>query len=134
MVYTMNLYQRQEAGRSQREKRPLQKAATTKSLMDGLCPRWRGTGPDVLNDLPTAVWLALENDYVAAFGGDLGAGGEGFLEVAAVVRQIAGCFDVLAWRMRSLLKVAIMVWKSVRRAAEPVMRSPVGWRNTASGA
>ena len=60
-----------------REKRPLQKAAATKSLMGGLCARWRGTGPDVLNDLPTAVWLAFEDDYVAAFGGDFSAGGEG---------------------------------------------------------
>ena len=43
----------------------------------GLCARWRGTGPDVLNDLPTSVWLALEDDYVAAFGGDFSAGGDG---------------------------------------------------------
>ena len=53
----------------------------------------------MLNDLPTAVWLAFEDDYVAAFGGDLSSGGDGrqgFLEVAAVVGQIAGCFEVLA--------------------------------------
>jgi hypothetical protein len=65
----------------------------------GLCARWRRAGPNVLNDLPTAVWLALKDDYVAAFGGDLssgGDGGQGFLEVAAVVGQIAGCFEVLA--------------------------------------
>jgi len=62
---------------SGREKRPLQKAAGTKPLMGGLCSRWRGTSPDVLNDLPTAVWLAFEDDYVAAFGGDFSAGGDG---------------------------------------------------------
>ena len=47
------------------------------AAMAGLCARWRGAGPDVLNDLPTAVWLAFEDDYVAAFGGDFSAGGDG---------------------------------------------------------
>src|SRR5579863_7036732 len=28
----------------------------------------------------------------------------------------------------------MMVWKRVRRATKPVMRSPLGWRNAASGA
>ena len=59
----------------------------------GLCARWRGTREGLLNDLPTAVWLASEDDYVAAFGGDFSSGGDcgqGFLEVAAVVGQIAG--------------------------------------------
>ena len=32
--------------------------------------RWRRTRPDVLNDLPAAVWLAFVDDDVAAFGGD----------------------------------------------------------------
>src|SRR5713101_8160744 len=65
----------------------------------GLCAGWRGTGPDVLNDLPTAVWLAFEDNYVAAFGGDFSSGSDRrqrFLEVAAVVGEIAGCFEVLA--------------------------------------
>jgi hypothetical protein len=31
----------------------------------------------VLNDLPTAIWLALEDDDVAAFGSDFSAGGDG---------------------------------------------------------
>src|SRR5260370_11662098 len=68
-------------------------------LIGGLCAGWRGTGPDVLSDLPTAVWLAFEDDYVAAFGGDFSSGSDGrqrFLEVAAVVGEIAGCFEVLA--------------------------------------
>ena len=43
----------------------------------GLCARWRSTRPDVLNDLPTAVWLAFEDDDVAAFGGDFSARGNG---------------------------------------------------------
>jgi hypothetical protein len=43
----------------------------------GLGARWRGTGPDLLSDLPTAVWLAFKNDDVAAFGFDLSAGGHG---------------------------------------------------------
>ena len=60
-----------------REKRPLQKAAATKSWTGGSRAGWRGTGPDVLNDLPTAFWLAFEDDYVAAFGGDFSAGGDG---------------------------------------------------------
>jgi len=67
--------------------------------MGGLCAGWRGTGPDVLNDLPAAVWLVFEDEYVAAFGGDsspAGNGGQGFLEVAAVVSEIAGSFEVLA--------------------------------------
>jgi hypothetical protein len=47
-------------------------------IVDGsLCARWRGTGPDVLNDLPAAVWLAFEDDDVAAFGGDFSSGGDG---------------------------------------------------------
>jgi hypothetical protein len=65
----------------------------------GLCARWRGTREGLLNDLPTAVWLTLKDDYVAAFGGELSSGGDGrqgFLEVAAVVGEIAGCFEVLA--------------------------------------
>src|SRR6266576_950885 len=41
--------------------------------LKALCARWRRTGPDVLNDLPTAVGLAFEHDDVAAFGSDLGA-------------------------------------------------------------
>jgi hypothetical protein len=56
---------------------PHSKAAATKSLMAGLCAGWRRTGPDVLNDLPTAVWLTFEDDYVAAFGGDFSARGDG---------------------------------------------------------
>lgn len=51
--------------------------AVTKALIGGLCARWRGAGPDVLNDLPTAVWLAFEDDYVATFGRDFSAGGDG---------------------------------------------------------
>jgi len=82
-----------------REKRPLQKAGVTKSPMVGSCARWRGPGPDVLNNLPTAVWLASEDDNVAAFGSDFSAcgyGGQAFLKVAAVVGEIAGGFEVLA--------------------------------------
>jgi len=45
--------------------------------MGGLRARWRGTGPDVLNDLPTAVWLAPEDDDVAAFGANFSPGGDG---------------------------------------------------------
>lgn len=51
--------------------------ALSLSLSEALCARWRGTGPDVLNDLPTAVGLAFEDDYVAAFGSDLSAVGDG---------------------------------------------------------
>jgi hypothetical protein len=38
----------------------------------------------VLDDLPTAISLALEDQYVAAFGGNFGPGGncgESFLEL-----------------------------------------------------
>ena len=45
--------------------------------LKALCARWRRTGPDLLNDLPTAVGLAFEDDYVAAFGSDLGVVGDG---------------------------------------------------------
>jgi hypothetical protein len=31
----------------------------------------------VLNDLPPAILLAFEDDYVAAFGGDFSAAGDG---------------------------------------------------------
>src|SRR6266576_4777801 len=41
--------------------------------LKALCARWRRTGPDVLNDLPTAAGLAFEHDDVAAFGSDLGS-------------------------------------------------------------
>jgi hypothetical protein len=61
----------------QSQRRPLKKAAAAKSLMGRLCAGRRGTGPDVLNDSPTAVRLAFEDDYVAAFGGDFSAGGDG---------------------------------------------------------
>ena len=54
----------------------LRKAAATESLMSRLRARWRGTGPDLLNDLPPAVWLALEDNNVAAFGGDFSTGGD----------------------------------------------------------
>jgi hypothetical protein len=37
---------------------------------------WRRTGPDLLNDLPTAVCLPFENGYVAAFGGDFSDGAD----------------------------------------------------------
>ena len=47
------------------------------TTMNGLCAWWRATGPDVLNDLPTAVWLAFEDNDVAAFGGDFSARGDG---------------------------------------------------------
>ena len=53
----------------------------------------------MLDDLPTAAGLAFEDHYVAAFGSNFGAGGysgESFLEVPAVVSQIAGSFKVLA--------------------------------------
>jgi hypothetical protein len=71
----------------------------SRDCLHDLCARWRGTGPDVLNNLPNAVWLAFEDDYVAAFGSELSAGsdgGQGFLEVAAVVGETAGGFEVLA--------------------------------------
>ena len=53
------------------------KAAATKLVMGSLCARWRGAGPDLLNNLPTAVWLAFKDEYVAAFGRDSSAGGDG---------------------------------------------------------
>ena len=40
--------------------------ALSLSLSEALCARWRGTGPDVLNDLPTAVGLAFEDDYLTS--------------------------------------------------------------------
>jgi hypothetical protein len=43
----------------------------------GLGARWRGAGPDLLSDLPTAVSLVFKNDDVAAFGFHLSAGGHG---------------------------------------------------------
>lgn len=55
---------------------PFRKAAEKKLLLRSLCARRRGTGKDLLNDLPTAVWMAFENDYVAAFGGYFSAGGD----------------------------------------------------------
>ena len=67
--------------------------------MRSSCARWRGAHPGVLNDLPTAAGLAFEDHYVAAFGRNFGPGsdsGESFLEVSAVVSQIAGSFKVLA--------------------------------------
>jgi len=73
--------------------------AETKSATDRSRARRRGAGPDVLNDLPTAVWLALEDDDVAAFGGESSAGGDsgqGFLKVATVIGEIAGGFEVQA--------------------------------------
>src|ERR1700731_3595193 len=72
---------------------------TAFSVLRCLCAWWRGASPDVLNDLPTAVRLAFEDDYVAAFGGDFSAGGDGgesFLEFAAVVGEIARCFEIQA--------------------------------------
>src|ERR1700722_5488529 len=63
-----------------------------------LCARWRCTHPGVLNNLPTAVVLAFEDHYVAAFGGNFSPGsdcGESFLEIPAVKSQIAGGFKVL---------------------------------------
>jgi hypothetical protein len=45
--------------------------------MAGLYARWRGACKDLLNDLPTPVWLALEDDYVAAFGIDFSARSDG---------------------------------------------------------
>jgi hypothetical protein len=48
-----------------------------RALYHGLCARWRVTGPDVLYDSPTAIRLAFKDDYVAAFGGDFSAGGDG---------------------------------------------------------
>src|SRR5271155_5233590 len=65
----------------------------------GLCARWRGTGEDLLNHLPTPVLLAFEDDYVTAFGANLSARGDrgqGFLEVAAVIGEIARSLEVLA--------------------------------------
>src|ERR1700722_10412557 len=62
------------------------------------CARWWRAHPGVLNDLPTAVVLAFEDDYVAAFGGNFSSRGdrsESFLEVPAVVSQVAGGFKVL---------------------------------------
>ena len=52
-------------------------AVSCPSSLKDLCARWRRTGPDALNDLPTAVGLAFEDDYVAAFGSDLSAVGDG---------------------------------------------------------
>ncbi len=60
-----------------RKSAPFREGSRPKPLMNGLCAGWRGTSPDVLNNFPTAVWLAFEDDYVAAFGGDFGAGGDG---------------------------------------------------------
>src|ERR1700693_1705041 len=70
-----------------------------KNLMRGLRSGRRSAGPDVLDDLPRAVYLASVDYYVAAFGIDFGAGGdvgEGFLEVAAIVGQVAGSLEILA--------------------------------------
>ena|ERR1700736_1942728 len=67
--------------------------------MKSSCARWRRAHPGVLNDLPTAVVLPFQNHYVASFGVDFSPGGdsrESFLEVPAVVSQIAGSFKVLA--------------------------------------
>lgn len=47
------------------------------SVLGGLCPRWRRPSEDLLNDLPLPVWLAFEDDYVAAFGGDFCARRDG---------------------------------------------------------
>ena len=52
------------------------RAAATKLGMRGLCASWRGAGPDLLNNLPTAVWLAFKDEYVTAFGRDFSAGGD----------------------------------------------------------
>jgi hypothetical protein len=75
------------------------KSPAIQTLAASLCASGRYACPDLLNDLPTAVWLPFEDDDVAAFGSDAGASGdgsEGFLKVAAVVGEIAGCFEVLA--------------------------------------
>lgn len=69
------------------------------TLAASLCSSGRHARPDLLNDLPTAVWLMLEDHNVTAFVSDAGASGDGsesFLKVAAVVGEIAGCFEVLA--------------------------------------
>ena len=42
----------------------------------GLCARWRDAGENLLDDLPIAVWLAFEDDEVAAFRGDFSSGGD----------------------------------------------------------
>jgi hypothetical protein len=44
---------------------------------DGLRASWRDAREDLLNDLPTAVRLTFEDDYVAAFGSDFSAGCDG---------------------------------------------------------
>ncbi len=95
--------------------------------MAGSGARWRRTGPYVLNDLPTAVWLAFEDDDIAAFGGDFSAGGDGgeaFTKVAAVVGEIAGCFEVLALEGEVAVKGGHY---GLEEGAEcSVIRSPVG--------
>jgi hypothetical protein len=63
--------------RSFARKAPASASAAANSLLGGLCARRRGTSPDVLNDLPTAIWLMFEDDYVAAFVGNLSARGDG---------------------------------------------------------
>src|SRR5579863_7565358 len=85
---------RQPAARNRTDSRK-----STKKLTHGLCAGRRSAGPYVLDDLPCAVWLALINDYVAAFGIYFDAGGDvgqRLLKVAAVARQIAGSLEILA--------------------------------------
>jgi hypothetical protein len=82
-----------------RETCALQRAGHGRIVDGGSGAGGRGAGPGVLDDLPGAVGLALVDDEVAAFGGDFGSGGdvgESLLEVAAVVGQNAGRFEVLA--------------------------------------
>jgi hypothetical protein len=74
-------------------------SAALKSRTSRFCARRRSAGPDVRHDLPRAVYLALLDDYVTAFGFDFSAAddvGERLLQVAAVVSQIATRLQVLA--------------------------------------
>ena len=67
--------------------------------MKSSCAGWWRAHPGVLNDFPTAIALALDYHYVAAFGGNFGSGGDGresFLELPAVACQISGRFKFLA--------------------------------------
>ena len=61
--------------------------------LSSLSPRRRVPHPSVLDYLPIAGGLAAIDDYVAPLGGDLGSSGnrgQGLLEVAAVIGQVAG--------------------------------------------
>jgi hypothetical protein len=61
--------------------------------LSSLSPRRRASGPGVLDNEPIAGGLVPIDDYVAPLGGDLSARGnrgQGLLEVAAVISEVAG--------------------------------------------